>query len=150
MLCSANAEEPTPVPVYRPGDCVLLQEGGQGLVLRAPIYWVRGTVIGVETRRHRAEVCTHFSRPPERLSLDDWRQIVETSPCVMRSEEVRDVDVERVAFAVDAWETPWSRSHGQSGRLFRGRYLDQVLSKGGRLEIDALWLKRCAGMEKAQ
>ena len=128
---------------YRTGDCVLMREGGHGRVLVAPTYWVRGTVVEVIQRRHRAGICTHFAKQAERLTLADWRQIVEESPCVMQGEDVRDVDVERVTFAVEAWETPWSRSHGQSGRLFRGYYLDQELVKGGRLEIDALWLQPC-------
>ncbi len=130
--------------LFRTGDCVVLREGGHGRVLLTPTYWMRGTVVAVMHRRHRAGVCTHFAKQAERLTLGDWQQIVEESPCVMQGEGVREVDVERVTVAVEAWETPWSKQHGQSGRLFRGRYLEQELVKGARLDIDALWLQSCS------
>ena len=110
--------------------------------MRAPTYWLRGKITAIESRRHLASVC-----PPvvsaEAMRLADWQSLMAASPCVASSAEVREVNAQRVTLALEAWETPWSVSHGGAGVLFRGRFLDQVLVRGGRLMVDAHWLLRC-------
>ena len=106
-----------------PGDCVMFREGGEGRLFKAPTYWLRGTVREVAIEPHWAGRCPDMGKPRSAFTPDDWARFVAASPCVEGEEEARAVERTRVRVAVDAWETPWSYSHGSAGWLFRGRFL---------------------------
>ncbi|MEI7431292.1 MAG: hypothetical protein WCL27_12625 [Betaproteobacteria bacterium] len=127
----------------RPGDCVMFQEGGAGLVIRTPVYWLKGTVVSVSAERRRAERCPEIGKSVSAYTHGDWIRVAAAMPCVSHDAEARDVDVTRLRLAVEAWETPWSNQHGTAGWLFRGKFLDTFLKIGQELEMDATWLKRC-------
>lgn len=126
-----------------PGDCVMFREGGEGRLFKAPTYWLRGTVREVATEPHWAGRCPDLGKPRSAFTPDDWARLVAASPCVEREDEAREVERTRVRIAVDAWETPWSYSHGSAGWLFRGRFLGHRLTQGEALDLDAHWLTRC-------
>jgi len=139
---AANDDSTKPLNVW-PGDCVMFQEGGAGLVIRTPIYWLKGTVVSVSAERRRAERCPEVGKSVSAYTHGDWIRVAAAMPCVSPSAEERDVDVTRLRMAVDAWETPWSNQHGTAGWLFRGKFLDNVLKIGKEIDMDATWLKRC-------
>lgn len=125
------------------GDCVLFREGGAGLILTAPVYWLRGTIAGLSRQRRLAGRCPRLDKPLAAYTRTDWLRIAASTPCVDSEAEVAEVDVLRVLVSVDSWETPWSHQHGTAGWLFRGQFLDQKLEKGGVIDMDATWLQRC-------
>lgn len=129
----------------QPGDCVVFREGGAGLLLRTPIYWLRGSVVGVMRERRLAAACPRIAKSATALSPADHARLAAAMPCVDEGVEPREVDVLRVRLAVVEWETPWSPQQGTTGWLFRGRFLDQTLEKGKEIDMDARWLQRCAG-----
>ncbi|NJA88536.1 hypothetical protein HCX48_04755 [Rhodocyclus tenuis] len=127
----------------QPGQCALFREGGQGYVLKAPTYWLRGTLTEVRRERRHAGLCPAQEKPPSRLSPEDRARYAAALPCVRRANDEREVDVWRVTLRVEAWETPWTRAHGASGWLYRGQFLDQPLREGALLDLDAAWLEAC-------
>ena len=126
------------------GDCAIFREGGSGRVLKAPTYWLKGTVGAVYAERRLAGRCPRIGKPLAAYTRDDWVRIAASTPCVERDADVREVDVLRIRFVVDEWETPWSFQHGSTGWLFRGYFLDRALKKGEIIDMDASWLERCA------
>lgn len=125
------------------GDCVVFREGGAGRVFKAPTYWLKGTIAALSAERRLAGVCPRLDKPVAAYTQDDWGRIAASTPCVQNAAEVREVDVLRVRFRIEAWETPWSLPHGSSGWLFRGHFLDQALKVGEEIDMDATWLERC-------
>lgn len=126
------------------GDCAIFREGGSGRVFKAPTYWLKGTVGAVYAERRVAGRCPRIGKPLAAYTRDDWVRIAASTPCVERDADVREVDVLRIRFVVDEWETPWSSPHGSTGWLFRGHFLDRALKKGEILDMDASWLEHCA------
>jgi hypothetical protein len=45
---------------------------------------------------------------------------------------------------VESWETPHATRAANAGRLFRGMFIDQPLSKGLEVELEADLLSICA------
>lgn len=125
------------------GDCAIFREGGAGRIFRTPIYWLQGTIAGISAERRMTQRCPQLGKPASAYTREDWVRIAASTPCVHSEDEMREVDVVRIRFEVDAWETPWSLQHGSTGWLFRGYFLDQPLKKGGILDLDANWLERC-------
>lgn len=125
------------------GDCVIFREGGAGRVFKAPTYWLKGTIAALSAERRLAGVCPRLDKPVAAYTRDDWGRIAASTPCVQDAAEVREVDVLRIRFRIEAWETPWSLQHGSSGWLFRGHFLDQALKAGEEIDMDATWLERC-------
>jgi hypothetical protein len=125
------------------GDCVMFREGGVGLLLKSPTYWLRGTVAKASAERRLAGRCPVIGKPQSAYSRNDWLLFAAAQPCVTHDAEVRVVDVLRVRVSVDEWETPWSLQHGSAGWLFRGKFLDTDLHKGVQIDMDAGWLVRC-------
>ncbi len=139
-LC-AVADDAARMPV--PGDCAAYREGGEGYMITKPTYWLRGTITEVYTQRRRMEVCPVLGKPPERYTREDWVRMTAAYPCVSTPDKVRDVDAIRIRLRVDAWETPWTNSHGHNGRLYRGRFVDTELKQGVDLDVDGSLLERC-------
>ena len=109
----------------------MFREGGAGLLLRTPVYWLRGSITGVSRTRPMAQACPHIGKQAAAM------------PCVDKGADAVEVDVVRVQVAVDDWETPWSPQQGTTGWLFRGKFLNQTLEKGKVIDMDATWLVRC-------
>jgi hypothetical protein len=125
------------------GDCVMFREGGVGLLLKSPTYWLRGTVAEVSAERRLASRCPVIGKPQAAYSRNDWLRIAAAQPCVADDAQVREVHVLRVRVSVDEWETPWSLQHGSGGWLFRGKFLDTELQKGTQIDMNAVWLVDC-------
>lgn len=142
-IFSAGASDHASAAGPQPGDCAVFREGGSGRILKAPTYWLRGTIDGLSAERRVAGRCPELGKPLAAYTRNDWARIAASTPCVQTDAEVREVDVVRVRLRVDEWETPWSSSHGTAGWLFRGHFLDQALKKGEVIDMDATWLERC-------
>jgi len=125
------------------GDCVKFEEGGAGLVLRTPVYWLTGTVASVFSERRRAGQCPDIGKAVSAYKHEDWIRVAAAMPCVGSELEAHDVEVTRLKVIVEAWETPWSNQHGAVGWLFRGKFLETPLKKGEVIEMDTTWLKKC-------
>lgn len=129
----------------QPGDCLRFREGGRGRLFKSPTWWLRGTVVEVRSEHRRLELCPRIDKPRQAFSVEDWTLLAAALPCAESAAALgREVEVTRVQLRVDAWETPWTRAHGESGWLFRGQFLDQPLRVGALLDLDASWLGSCA------
>jgi len=135
------AEPAARMPVA--GDCALFREGGEGYILKAPTYWLRGSIVEIYRRSHHMGLCPNPGKPKTRYTRDDWRQLADAYPCVSDEAKVRDVEAIRIRLRVDAWDTPWSNQHGHNGWLYRGHFLDTELKEGVVLDIDGTLLERC-------
>lgn len=142
-LPAAAAELETVSTAPQVGDCVMFREGGVGLIFRTPTYWLKGTIAALSPERRLAGRCPVIGKPVSAYGREDWVRVAAAMPCVEHDSDMRDVDVLRIRVAVEEWETPWSKQHGSAGWLFRGQFLDQVLKKGGIIDMDATWLERC-------
>lgn len=125
------------------GDCVMFREGGVGFLFRTPTYWLKGTIAELSPGRRMAGRCPVIGKRVSAYDRNDWVRVAAAMPCVEKDSDVREVDVLRIRVAVEEWETPWSNPHGTAGWLFRGQFLDQSLTKGGLIDMDASWLERC-------
>lgn len=145
-LCATADEVPSALSAStgpKAGDCVMFREGGVGLILKTPTYWIKGSIVDVSEQRRTAGRCPKIGKQVSAYTREDWVRIAAATPCVENDAEVGEVAVMRVRVAVDEWETPWSNQHGNAGWLFRGYFLDQALKKGKVIEMDANWLERC-------
>jgi len=140
----ALAAEPPRLPVA--GDCALFREGGEGYVLKAPTYWLKGTIVELYHRPHRMDRCPDFGKPRTKYTRDDWRRLAEAYPCVSDAANAKEVEAVRVRLRVDAWDTPWTSQHGHNGWLFRGHFLDTELKEGVVIDIDGTLLERCEAL----
>lgn len=129
-----------------PGDCALFREGGEGYILKAPTYWLKGTITEVYRRPHRMDLCPNPGKPKERYTRDDWKRLAEAYPCVSDAARAREVEAIRIRLRVDRWDTPWTSQHGHNGWLFRGHFLDTELKEGVILDIDGTLLERCEAL----
>jgi hypothetical protein len=144
LACCACAAEPAAgLADAQVGDCVILREGGAGHVLKAPTYWLRGTVDSVVQARHYAGLCPEPGKPVSTYTREDWLRFATAAPCVENAADAREVTVTRLGVRAEDWDTPWSNAHGSAQMLFRGQFLDRPLKKGEIIEIDAIWLQRC-------
>ena len=125
------------------GDCVVFREGGEGRLLKAPVYWLKGSVVALSPERRLAEMCPVVAKPRLAYTRDERVRLAQAMPCVQREVDIREVVARFVHVSVDSWETPWSSQHGTAGLLFRGTFLDQPLVRGGVVKIDADWLESC-------
>ena len=144
MINASTAKAESTVDIgWQTGDCAVFREGGAGLILKTPTYWVKGRVVAVSSERMLAGRCPVIAKPVQAYSHDDRVLVAAAAPCVDNDSDRREVPVLRIRLAVDAWETPWSYQHGTVGWLFRGQFLDKLLKKGGLIEMDPIWLERC-------
>lgn len=129
------------------GDCVVFREGGAGLLLRTPVYWLKGSVAGVSRQQRMIRACPRIGKQASAYTPADHARLAGAMPCVDEGAVIADAamssDVVRVQVAVADWETPWSHQHGTTGWLFRGQFLNQTLKRGGVIDMDATWLVPC-------
>jgi len=130
-------------PIPQPGDCVILREGGSGWLLKAPTYWLRGTIDRLVRGRRMAALCPQIGKPMAAFTRADHARMAAAVPCVTSAADVGEIEVLRVHVRVDSWETPWSHQNMAPGWLFRGQFLDQTLHKGLVIDMDASWLEFC-------
>lgn len=146
-LTGAAASEASPPAVGQTGpqvgDCAIFREGGGGRILKAPTYWLKGSIAGVSRERRLAGRCPQIARPLAAYTRDDWLRVAAATPCVQTDAEVQEVDVLRIRLSVNDWESPWSQQHGTTGWLFRGYFLDTPLKRDEIIDMDASWLERC-------
>lgn len=143
LAFAADASDLSSLGAAQIGDCAIFREGGGGLLFKAPTYWLKGTIAGISAERRLAGRCPEMGKALAAYTRDDWVRIAASTPCVHTDDEVREVDVVRIAFRVNEWETPWSYQHGTTGWLFRGYFLDRALQKGEVIDMDSSWLERC-------
>lgn len=155
LVTAAQADEPSLRPsarllfkqpeLLRPGACAMVKEGGAGWILTEPVYWLRGTVVTAEVRSRRLDVCPEVpGKTIDTYSREEFNRLANARPCVSRPELVREEQVGMVRLQVADWETPWARRAANAYRLYQGHYLDQPLSKGLELDIEADLLAACA------
>ena len=125
------------------GECVVFREGGAGVLLKAPSYWMQGRIVALSPRKKMLERCPQIGKLPQAYTREDWRRVAEASPCAERDDAVREVMLARLTVAVEEWDTPWSKQHGAAGWLYRGNFLDTRLEKGVLIEMDSTWVERC-------
>ena len=125
------------------GDCVVFREGGAGVLLKAPSYWMQGRIVALSPHKKMLERCPQIGKLPQAYTREDWRRVAEASPCAERDDAVREVMLARLTVAVEEWDTPWSKQHGAAGWLYRGNFLDTRLEKGVLIEMDSTWVERC-------
>ena len=141
---SVFADEPPAAPRYpQVGECVIFREGGGGYILKAPTYWLKGSIAEVSQERRLAGLCLRIGKQVTAYTRDDWLRVAAATPCVENEADVREVPVLRVRVLVEAWETPWSNQHGTAGWLYRGQFLNIPLRPGEAIDMDASWLERC-------
>jgi len=122
---------------------VILREGGDGWLLKAPTYWLRGRITGLVPERIRADLCPRIGKPLAAHARADHARVAAAMPCVLDAAEAGEVEVLRGEARVDSWETPWSYQSRPPGWLFRGQFLGQTLRKGMVIAMDASWLEFC-------
>ncbi|WP_186409100.1 hypothetical protein [Candidatus Accumulibacter aalborgensis] len=129
------------------GDCVVFREGGVGLLLLTPVYWLKGSVAGVSRQQRVIRACPRIGKQASAYTPADHARLAGAMPCVDEGGVTADGaelrDVIRVQVAVADWETPWSHQQGTTGWLFRGQFLNQTLKKGGVIDMDVTWLVPC-------
>ena len=115
--CLASAQ-------FAVGDCAVYREGGEGRLLKAPVYWLKGTVAALSVERRQTDLCPRFTKSAMALTREEKWTMARAFPCADRESDIRFVDVRRVRLVADAWETPWSSQHGTEG-LWRGSQAHQ-------------------------
>lgn len=127
----------------KPGACVMYREGGAGWIITEPVYWLKGRTVAAQVQKRRIEVCPDAGKQPGQLSREEFNRLARTQPCVSSPEKVREEDIGVIRLRIDDWETPWAKKAANSGRLYQGYFLDQILRKGEEMEIDADLLMAC-------
>ena len=64
------------------GDCVIFREGGAGLVLRAPTYWLKGSVAGIARERRKLGLCPRLGKLAAAYTAADRALLVAAMPCL--------------------------------------------------------------------
>lgn len=71
-LAAATGAVPTASSALRLGDCVIFREGGLGLILKSPTYWLRGSIAGISQQHRMAERCPDLGKPVSGYTHEDW------------------------------------------------------------------------------
>lgn len=125
------------------GDCALFREGGEGYILRAPTYHLKGKIVEIYRRPHYMGLCPDPGRTKANYRREDWLRLAEAYPCVTDPAKAREVEAIRVKIEVEDWDTPWSVQHGRNGWLMREHFLDIELKAGVVVDIDGTLLEYC-------
>ena len=129
----------------RGGQCVVYPENSLGWAAATPEYFVRGTVLTTRVEQRALSVCPEVpGKTIEHYSRDEFNRLAGAAPCVSAERFRRDVELGVVRLRVTRWETPHARRAANAGRLYRGMFIDQKLSEGTEIEIEADLLVRCA------
>lgn len=130
--------------LLRPGSCTVYREGGAGWIMVEPMYYLRGTVVSSEVTTRKLQQCPAVpGKTREQYTRQEYVRLVEATPCLAAGEAERDAQVGVVRLRVDDWETPHVRKAENTGRLYRGLFLDRPLQKGMEIELEADLLGPC-------
>ena len=155
LTSSALAGEPAQRPsarlvlagpeVLQPGRCVVYREGGDGLLITEPSYYVQGRVVAATVQSRRLVACPEVpGKGIEQYSRAEFNRLLHAQPCMAGDPAGREALVGVVGLRVDAWDTPHARRAANAGRLYRGMYIDKELQKGMEIELEADLLGACA------
>lgn len=126
------------------GTCVVYREGGAGWIMVEPLYYLKGEVVAADINLRRLKQCPAVpGKTIEQYSRAEYVEYVRATPCLAPGEAPRDEQVGSVRVRVDAWETPHQRKAENTGRLYRGMFLDQPLRRGLEIELEADLLGPC-------
>jgi hypothetical protein len=129
----------------QPGRCVVYREGGDGLLITEPSYYVQGRVVAATVQSRRLEACPEVpGKGIEQYSRAEFTRLLHAQPCLAGDKGGREVLVGVVALRVDEWDTPHARRAANAGRLYRGMFIDRELQKGMEIELEADLLGACA------
>ena len=129
----------------RGGQCAVYPENSPGWAASAPEYFVRGTVDAVRVEERTLLVCPEVpGKAIGNYSRDELNRLASAAPCVSAERFRRTVQLGLVRLRVADWETAHARRAATAGRLYRGMFIDQRLSAGAEIELEADLLVRCA------
>lgn len=130
--------------LLRPGSCTVYREGGAGWIMVEPMYYLRGTVVSSEVTTRQLQQCPAVpGKTREQYTRQEYVRLVQATPCLAAGEAGREVQLGIVRLRVDDWETPHVRKAENTGRLYRGLFLDRPLQKGVEIELEADLLGPC-------
>ena len=126
------------------GQCVVYAENSPGWAAATPEYFVRGTVVATRVAERALLLCPEVpDKPVEHYSRDEFNRLARAAPCVADARLQREVQLGLVRLRVSQWETPHARRAATSGRLYRGMFIDQPLTQGSEIEVEADLLAHC-------
>ncbi|RIX49132.1 MAG: hypothetical protein D3M94_04355 [Rhodocyclales bacterium GT-UBC] len=154
LATSAMADEPMLRPsarllfkqpeLLKVGQCVRYEEGGSGWVLTEPVYFLRGEVLAAEVRTRHLGTCPAVEgKRLEHYSRAEFNRHTLAFPCVESGVAERDEQIGVVRLRVSEWETPYLRKAANTGRLYRGMFIDRLLKKDMEIELEADLLSLC-------
>jgi len=125
-----------------PGRCVVYGESGAALAV--PEYFVRGRVVAARVEERRLAVCPEVAgKGVEQYSREEFNRRVLAQPCVSSERYAHDVQLGIVRLRVEQWETPHARRAANTGRLYRGMFIDRDLKEGMEIELEADLVGAC-------
>lgn len=131
--------------LLRPGQCVRYREGGAGWVMTDPTFHITGVVLGSRIEARRLGTCPQVpGKNPEQYSREEFIRHARAFPCLAPGETEVQADVGLVRLRVEQWDTPHAKRAANQGRLYRGQFLDQPLSRGSEIELEADLLESCS------
>ncbi len=126
------------------GHCVRYEEGGAGWVATDPLFYLKGTVLAAEVRSRRLLTCPEVpGKEPAQYSREEFVRLAQALPCVAAGVPERDEQIGVVRLRVNDWETPHARRAENTGRLYRGMFIDRPLERGMEIELEADLLTIC-------
>jgi hypothetical protein len=151
VLASEPAQRPSARLVLagpealQPGRCVVYREGGDGLLITEPSYYVQGRVVAATVQARPLAACPEVpGKGVEQYSRAEFTRLLHAQPCLAGDTSGREALVGVVALRVDEWDTPHARRAANAGRLYRGMFIDRELQKGMEIELEADLLGACA------
>ena len=141
LLPSARLLQTAPEQLA-PGRCAVY--GERGAWSAAPEYFVRGRIVAARVEERRLAVCPQVAGAgAARIDREAFNRRLLAEPCVSSDNYVRDVQLGFVRLRVERWETPYARLAADSGRLYRGMFIDRQLTEGMEIELEADLLGAC-------
>ena len=131
--------------LLKAGTCVVYEEGGSGLIITDPVYYLKGTVLSSEVQTRHLGVCPRVpGKTMAQYSRAEFNRHATALPCVSADVPERDEQIGIVRLHVATWETPYAIRAANAGRLYRGMFIDQKLEKDMEIELEADLLGVCA------
>jgi hypothetical protein len=130
--------------LLRPGACVMYKEGGSGWILTEPQFYLRGTVLSSEVRSRQLASCPVVpNKNVAQYSREEFNRLSLAYPCLEQSLPAQEMQLGLVRLRVNEWETPHAKLAANSGRLYRGMFIDKPLKKNMEIEMEADLLEAC-------
>ncbi len=130
--------------LLQPGTCVVYKEGGSGWIMTKPAFYLMGKVVSAEIRGRRLQTCpTVPGKTMTQYTREEFNRHTRAFPCLQEGETERDMQIGMVRLTVTDWETPHAKKMESAGRLYRGAFVDKLLTKGMELEVEADLLEAC-------